>query len=212
MSKDPYFRFFPSDWLTGVADLSLQESGLYINILALIYDRGGPIPYDPGRLAKRFNTKPTWVQRTVEHLVSEEKLALIDGQLKSKRAELELHWRASASEAGTTGAKKRWGKRNKNKGSDDATAMQSHQNRNANQKPEASAYKRQKPKGFALNDQLVWIPEHESSYTRWKAHCDKTGTPFPKYQPHDHSWGGWFPSKEPPKPAEVIPIDRAVGE
>jgi len=40
MAKDPAFLFYPSDFLTGVTDLTLEERGQYITLLCLQHQKG----------------------------------------------------------------------------------------------------------------------------------------------------------------------------
>lgn len=41
MAKDPAFLFYPSDFLTGVADLTMEERGQYITMMCLQHQKGG---------------------------------------------------------------------------------------------------------------------------------------------------------------------------
>ncbi len=40
MAKDPAFLFYPSDFLTGVSDLTMDERGQYITMLCLQHAKG----------------------------------------------------------------------------------------------------------------------------------------------------------------------------
>lgn len=40
MAKDPAFLFYPSDFLTGVSDLTMEERGQYITLLCLEHQKG----------------------------------------------------------------------------------------------------------------------------------------------------------------------------
>ena len=39
MSKMPWIRFFPSDWLAGTRGMSAVETGVYITLIATMYER-----------------------------------------------------------------------------------------------------------------------------------------------------------------------------
>lgn len=41
-----WFKFYPEDYLRGVLDLTAEEAGVYMALLALMYERGGAIPND----------------------------------------------------------------------------------------------------------------------------------------------------------------------
>lgn len=43
MSGDPWVKFWPSDWLAGTSGLTAAERGVYITILALIYEQRGGV-------------------------------------------------------------------------------------------------------------------------------------------------------------------------
>jgi uncharacterized protein YdaU (DUF1376 family) len=130
MTRATHFPFYPSDWLGGVAGLTPAQVGVYINMLALIYDAGGPIVLDTRRLARRMCCPVGTFKNIIDDLISVEKLVLIDGHLTNPRAEIELEKlnqkRVSASES----AKTRWQEKpNKTTGE----SMRTHSERNANQ-------------------------------------------------------------------------------
>jgi len=50
-SKDPAFLFYPKDWLEGTAEMTPEEKGVYIDLLAHQHQRGG-LPVDTKRLSK----------------------------------------------------------------------------------------------------------------------------------------------------------------
>ena len=49
--KDPAFLFYPKDWLEGTADLSAEEKGVYIDLLALHHQRKA-LPNNVSKLAR----------------------------------------------------------------------------------------------------------------------------------------------------------------
>lgn len=51
MAKDPAFLFYPKDWLEGTAELSPEEKGVYIDLLAHQHQKK-TLPSDTKRLAK----------------------------------------------------------------------------------------------------------------------------------------------------------------
>ena len=71
--SDPWFRFFPSDWIAGVSGLSAAERGVYVTLLAIIYDHGSSIIRDDARLARMCGL-PTWpFTRALDALIKAEK-------------------------------------------------------------------------------------------------------------------------------------------
>lgn len=85
--SDTWIKFFPSDWLSGTVGLTAMEKGVYITILALIYDRGGPIPNNPRVLARRCDTTPAAFRNALETLVQEGKLIVSSDEISNKKAE-----------------------------------------------------------------------------------------------------------------------------
>lgn len=84
--RQPWFRFFPADWIVGVVSLTAAERGVYISILALIYDHNGPIELDDRRLARACGVPVPNFRLAVERLICTRKLTLKDGLLSNDRA------------------------------------------------------------------------------------------------------------------------------
>lgn len=51
VGKAPAFQFYASNFLTGTNDMSVEEVGIYIRLLATSWDKG-PLPVEPSRLAR----------------------------------------------------------------------------------------------------------------------------------------------------------------
>ncbi len=117
--KGHYIPFYPSDWLKGVADMTPVEAGVYINILAMIYDEGEPIKADFARLARRMNAQKGTITATVIGLCAAKKLIMRDGFITSERAEKELEKRCKKTESAKTSINSRWAK-NETKTKDDS--------------------------------------------------------------------------------------------
>jgi len=116
MKRAPYIPFYPSDWLAGVADLSPAECGVYVNLLMLIYDGGGPIKADFPRLARRLNCPVSTLRAIVIGLCMAKKLTMADGFITNDRAEQELSKRSDKSEKARQSVMHREQKRQKNEG------------------------------------------------------------------------------------------------
>ena len=117
--KGHYIPFYPSDWLKGVADMTPVEAGVYINILAMIYDEGEPIKADFARLARRMNAQKGTITATVIGLCTAKKLIMRDGFITSERAEKELEKRCKKAESAKASINSRWAK-NETKTKDDS--------------------------------------------------------------------------------------------
>lgn len=141
MSKDPWIKWFPGDFLGGVSELEPGEGWVYTIVLNLIYDGAGPWPLNIERLARRCRMRPSSVQKALDTLIDLGKLTLADGRLSNPRAEKSLKTRQKVSEKSAESARTRWEKErgnvNENNATDDASAMRTVCERDANQKLEA---------------------------------------------------------------------------
>lgn len=104
MSDGPWFKFFPSDWRGGVAKLSAAERGVYISLIVAMYDSGGPIRRDDGRLARECGLPKAGFVRALDALIAEGKIEF-DGQcLSNSRTKHELTEREKRSVSARAGA------------------------------------------------------------------------------------------------------------
>jgi uncharacterized protein YdaU (DUF1376 family) len=119
MSGAPWIKFCPSDWIKGTVELSNGERGVYIDLLALIYDRGEPVKRDDASLARRCNlTVPTFT-RILNSLVRQEEIVeTAAGFLTNERAEKVLRERENKSVATSKSVSSRWEKEKKNQHSE----------------------------------------------------------------------------------------------
>lgn len=132
MAEMPWFRFFPSDWLGGTRAMSAAETGIYITLIATMYERGEPIPEDHARLARLCGASNSVFKNCIQSLIEEDKIVRVEGGLWNDRVQKEVLYRAEKSEVGSRAAKAKWEqKRNENNGKNDATAMPEQSDRNA---------------------------------------------------------------------------------
>ena len=130
--KLPWFRFSPSDWLAGTAGMKAVEIAVYITLIALMYDRGSPLPVNEKQMARRCGTSLQVFKNALNELVETGKILTVDGKLWNDRVDREMQYRETKSESGRKGAVSRWSEKgNKNKGRSDATALPPHSDRNA---------------------------------------------------------------------------------
>ena len=52
MGARPYYKRYPSDFITGCIKLSLEEKGAYSMVIDMIFDEGGAIENDPQWIAR----------------------------------------------------------------------------------------------------------------------------------------------------------------
>lgn len=168
MSDMPWIRFFPSDWLAGTRGMSAAETGIYITLIATMYERGEPVPEDHSRLARLCGASNSVFKKALETLIEEGKIERVEGGIWNNRVGKENAFRAEKSELGARAASARWDKKpNKNKADTDAPALQQQSTSNANQKPDTRnhiAAAQLSPSAF-LYDRLI-----EAASTRGPCH------------------------------------------
>jgi uncharacterized protein YdaU (DUF1376 family) len=106
--KQPYIPWFAEDFLTGVADLSPEETGIYTVVLCLIADKDSPIEADYAWLGRRCNTSTRKARQTVEALVTAGKLQIRNGLIGNRRMLEELANRRKRSGHASKAAQEKW--------------------------------------------------------------------------------------------------------
>lgn len=112
MADQPYIKWWTSDFLTGVIDLSAEETGVYAIILTMMADRGGPVPcgdqQDRQWLARRCNLTTRAFNRALSRLTDLGKLEERDGLLGNRRMLAEIRDRDKKSSQARDAAMARW--------------------------------------------------------------------------------------------------------
>lgn len=107
---EAWAKFYPSDWLAGTRELSLEESGLYITLIAMMYERGGPVDLPVDRLARLCGTRPSTLKKILAGLIDAGKLVETEHGLSNARAEKEIKNREFKSASARRSVSKRWEK------------------------------------------------------------------------------------------------------
>lgn len=119
----PWFPFFTADWIVGVTSLSAAERGVYVSLIARIYDSECPIKHDDTRLARECGLPVYNFRRALAALVETGKLTLVDGMIFNERAKTELTERKNRSLTATQSANSRWKKHKINQREVNANAL-----------------------------------------------------------------------------------------
>ena len=118
MTGDIWFKFYASDWVAGVSSLSASERGVYITLLALMYDNGGPIFRDDARLSRQCGLPKTGFSKCLDALITFGKITEDDGRIFNNRAKNELTEREfqkqNRTAVATENANARWKKTKEN--------------------------------------------------------------------------------------------------
>jgi uncharacterized protein YdaU (DUF1376 family) len=98
--------FYADDWLGGVVELDEEERGVYIQVCALIYSRGGPIGFE--LLALSCLSRRDKLLRIVNRLETKGKLTRNGETIEQERCLNELKRAAERATNGSLLARKRW--------------------------------------------------------------------------------------------------------
>lgn len=179
MSKDPWIKWFPGDFLGGVSELEPNEGWVYTVVLNLIYDGGGPWLLNLERLARRCRMRPTSAQKALDALYDYGKLTLVDGHLSNGKAEKSLKSRQKVSENSTEAANARWekerAKTNENNTAGDADALPTQCADDANQKLEARSQKISEAKASSVAGSDV-----AKAFAEWNILAERLSLPIAK--------------------------------
>ncbi|MBE0580822.1 DUF1376 domain-containing protein [Devosia sp.] len=147
MTSSPrWYRFFPTDWLSRIGNLSPVERGVLLTLVCLIFDRGDRLPRDDARLARLCGMAPASFRKVLTALIDEGKVTETDGLLSAEWVEAELKNTFQKANSASRSAKARWDKKpNENKGATHATALRSHAERIC--EPDATQNQKESPKG-----------------------------------------------------------------
>ena len=100
------FDFYTRDWFTGTRGMSLKARAVYIDLLVLMYERGGPIPDDRRELCR---TMGIYNRRTldpiIDELIQSGKIISDAKTLSNKRAILEIEGIQSRMNRASKGGK-----------------------------------------------------------------------------------------------------------
>ena len=106
MSKIFRFDCYPHDWLLDTSRLTPEDRGIYVQIVMLIYARGGQIDNDPKWISGSCNCSSRLVAASISRLVQMDFIQLSDGIITQKRANRELKVKRVQIESGTNGGRK----------------------------------------------------------------------------------------------------------
>jgi len=90
MSRRPWYKRYPSDFINGTLHLTLVQKGAYSIVLDLIYDRGGPIPDDSRWIARVCGCSTRCWNQIREQLIEAGKIHVANGTIANNRSSKEL--------------------------------------------------------------------------------------------------------------------------
>lgn len=146
-AKQPYVRFFASDWLGGTRGMKAVEIGVYITLIALMYERREPLPDEPKKLARQCGCDERSFTKILASLIEDRKIVRSEGGLWNDRVQREFEWRAKMSGGAKEAADSRWKKNKKN----NTANMRAQCDRNADAMPNPEARNQSVPNGTDKN-------------------------------------------------------------
>ncbi|WDR00884.1 DUF1376 domain-containing protein [Devosia sp. J2-20] len=147
MTSSPrWYRFFPTDWLSRIGDLSSVERGVLLTLVCLMFERGDRLPRDDARLARLCGMTPASFRKALNALIHEGKVTETDGLLSTEWVAVELANTFQKANSASRSAKARWDKKpNENNDATDATASPTHPERIC--EPDATQNQKETPIG-----------------------------------------------------------------
>ena len=108
MKQVKWIPFYHGDWLAGVAGLTAHETGVYIQLLMLMYEKGEPLAASNAYLARKCGTTPARFRAALEALTQAGKIICDDKGLWNLRAQEEMARRRLKSQTAKNSADQRW--------------------------------------------------------------------------------------------------------
>lgn len=112
--KAVHIALYPSDWLAGTRGLTPAETGVYITLVCMMYERQAPLPFDHARLARMCNCPAGTFKKILAVLLDERKVIETPEGLWQRRVETEIAAAKGAieeaSERGRKAVNARWAK------------------------------------------------------------------------------------------------------
>lgn len=167
MSGVAYIRFFGDDWLSGTNELTLEERGALITLVALTATTGGAVVYDMDRLGRRFGCTKGKAKKVITALAELGKIQIIEGLIENRRALKETVLSQKYSKKQSENANVRWSKK---------------EEKSSNNNEDANA--------VVIPRQCQPEPEPEPIKRDTKV-SQKRGSRLPKDWHLPHEWGQW---------------------
>jgi uncharacterized protein YdaU (DUF1376 family) len=106
MSKIFRFDCYPHDWLLDTSRLTPEDRGIYVQIVMLIYARGGQIDNDPKWISGWCNCSSRLVAASISRLVHMDIIQISDGIITQRRVGRESKVKRAQIESGVNGGRK----------------------------------------------------------------------------------------------------------
>lgn len=88
--RDPWFKFYPADWLANTRLLTLEQRGAYIDCICMQMQQERALPDDYAWLAHQMHVSKRKAQSIVEELIGLQKFQRTEAGLTNERCETEI--------------------------------------------------------------------------------------------------------------------------
>lgn len=159
--KNAYIPFYPSDWLAGTRGMTAAETGVYITLIAMMYERRAPLDMDRARLARLCGSSAANFSRALEALIAADKITETEAGLWNDKVSKVLSGVSEKRTAAIQSANARWSKKHsENNEGADANASETQCETDANQRPKTKVEKEEpngssKKRGYRLSADWV---------------------------------------------------------
>jgi uncharacterized protein YdaU (DUF1376 family) len=115
MGDKPWFKFYPSDWLSGTRGMPAHEQGVYITLIASMYDKRSPLTEDLPSLARLCGSALRQFRNALDSLVTKGKIIRVPAGIWNERVEVECQKLNSKRELAQQAANARWNEKTQQK-------------------------------------------------------------------------------------------------
>ena len=115
MKNNRLFRhdFYPHEWLTQTSHMNPMQKGIFIDLVAMIYARGGPIKNDHHHIARLSNCSPRMASKIINELLTNGDIQLVENpvdnlwMITQRRCEKEIFGKLSHLQSSSKGGRNR---------------------------------------------------------------------------------------------------------
>lgn len=199
------YPFDPSAWLSGTRGLNAAQSGVYITLVAKMYEKRAPVPVDSPDLARYCGSRVSDFKVIIAALISAGKIVIRDGGYWNDKVEVVLAGVDAKSKKLAANAAQRWNTENKAKTS--PTKNSTLQSADSH-----SPKKRSKINGTPVQLQATASQLHLPDLSPDKESSPQTpfkeNTPIPPSRPSDALGRAPAQAREPRRPTNLSLRDR----
>lgn len=171
-----HIPFYPSDWLAGTLGLSDAEKGVYITLIARMYEMAAPIERNDDRLYRvcGSKSKASFV-KSLDYLIDQGKIIVTEDGLFNEKVAKVIKQTTEKSDKAKAAAQSRWDRKpSKNNAGIDANASPEHMPDECHLELEPELYKKEST-NVLLSDTPAPIDEPAKAISAYNEVAAKHG-------------------------------------